>query len=753
MATKSKLDNLGPTLEVARSWIDSSLIDDASLFAPGRELWTSALIKEVRTAFVDRPDMGDDNFITKFSGQLADCTAEAKQLAAEIMWALLLFPSNITARKKRETVLEIWGWSGVKLDPQHKLLSDSALRGIGSGGQAFNTLRPFELAYCLDLLVSLKSLHPKARREILTSYERFVDWIDGVPMKGKRQFRHMLRYFAFPDRVERMSSNRDRIAILSAVAGMPRSVLSKMPDRELDAELLKLRTKLQKESPGEIIDFYEGKLPAQWRGVDDDDPSGNAQSTGASTSPGVSRVRERPVSAEPSSDSGQPLGLPRNIIYYGPPGTGKTYLLQRLMRAYTDASSSGAEADGLVQVVSQYGWRPVVAAALARHGQGMTTPELRADPLVVAKARDRGREANILNTLWSMLQTHTPESVTAVGIANRRAPFIFDKVGDKWFLQPDWATHDSEAADLVKELDSEVRVPTKRFMLVTFHPSFSYEDFIRGIRPVSQEDGTTQFELVDGKFLQICQHARANPGKRYALFIDEINRANIAKVFGELITLIEPDKRAVYDENGTCVGGLEVELPGGSVAETRDRSFGVPANLDIIGTMNTADRSIALLDIALRRRFEFEEMEPRYDLPELQAPVDGIHRGRLLERINRRVEFLLDRDHRIGHAYLINANTLADLRATFRDKIIPLLREYFFDDLSRLALVLRTTGSTGFVRQSRSTYQDVFGQGSAEGVPADRETFEVTPADSWTPGSFRGIYLRTAESAALEMQG
>jgi 5-methylcytosine-specific restriction enzyme B len=165
-------------------------------------------------------------------------------------------------------------------------------------------------------------------------------------------------------------------------------------------------------------------------------------------------------------------------------------------------------------------------------------------------------------------------------------------------------------------------------------------------------------------------HDRLAPG---AVFIDEINRANIAKVFGELITLIEPDKRAVFDASGRLVEGIAVQLPGGGDGDVAERPFGVPRNLDIYGTMNTADRSIALLDVASRWRFQFDERVPDYTT--LSAGVDGIDLGRLLRRINDRLEYLLDRDHRIGHAYPMRASTLAHVQVAFARQIIPLLQE------------------------------------------------------------------------------
>jgi hypothetical protein len=220
-------------------------------------------------------------------------------------------------------------------------------------------------------------------------------------------------------------------------------------------------------------------------------------------------------------------------------------------------------------------------------------------------------------------------------------------------------------------------VADKRVAFVTFHQSYDYSDFIIGFKPVPSASGMS-FEVRKGVLMRLAEKAENNPQLPYLLIIDEINRGNISKIFGELITLIEADKRRDGDFP------LEVTLPcafkGADGKETCQ--FSLPSNVHLLGTMNTADRSIALLDTALRRRFKFVRKEPKPDL--LHADLDGVKLPKLLTKLNEILVEAFSPDHQIGHAWLpmkFDAKATAkDLVDAFNDKILPLLDEWYYDN-------------------------------------------------------------------------
>lgn len=222
--------------------------------------------------------------------------------------------------------------------------------------------------------------------------------------------------------------------------------------------------------------------------------------------------------------------------------------------------------------------------------------------------------------------------------------------------------------------------------------------------------------------------SEAKQGKNFVLIIDEINRGNVSSIFGELITLIEKDKRAGGDEQ------LEVTLP------YSKESFTVPDNVYIIGTMNTADRSIEALDTALRRRFSFREMQSDSQIVATKGvskgKIDGIDLVKLLNTINQRIEKLIDKDHKIGHAYFMDDITVENLKDTFHNKVIPLLQEYFFGDFGKIGLVL----GNDFVEKVSEDFSFAKFESYDSSVSTDlkeRPVYKITDKANW---KFQSIY-------------
>lgn len=1028
-----------PVLEAAQAWIRRCLVEEGSLFGTDA-LWTREHLQQVVVAFTENPDAGSEAFLMKLERQMQQAPPEAVRLMAELLWVLMLFQSNIRQATKRDTIATVWGWSGTPLDPSHPLLHDDVLRGIGSPGTAYNTLRWRELNYVIGLSLDLATRARDERTAILLDRDRFEAWIASAPQEGRRQFRHLFRYLAFPDHNERIAQDRDRRLILRAYDGLADDVIRGMPDAQQDDALNALRSRLKQETGRADIDFYEAPFDARWKPgaaapEDDEAPAFEL---------GFGLLRERFLSWLPGF-----AAFPTDRRYLQQERTYKDELLEhfRYMVLAPLARGEWTEAGEaflalltrpLVQDANKpqniVGWRYIDlirkldAAGRAQFAEAMATLLDEAVPIVprvdafIARWKEiAGEEQRILpgaqrsitgfclglahprhhiflktKELRQALRVIDPAfnwstgGLTGADVArvDELAQQVFERLevegwdpvdlidaqGFLWIAgnQHNW----SAVGDVVGEEDEEIeggsaampnrnpdatRPPLNRILFgppgtgktfhtinaalevldpqclaqhastgeqgrvrlkarfdalsregrirfVTFHQSFSYEDFVEGLRADSDESGALQYRVEPGVFRQICDDARGaaraasdvgiregariwkisidgtgpsqtrehgfqhgearigwgevgdlddehltesdayqalgsndrntlnafareiqpgdvllcissasevqaigvvqddyrfearvpegvrsdynnvlpvrwlatglqlnlralNGGIRFTLktvyeltrfswaelaeaigsegirldgkgpeavlaprdhvlIVDEINRGNVSRIFGELITLIEASKRAGAPEQ------LEVTLP------YSKKRFQVPANVYLVGTMNTVDRSLAGLDIALRRRFSFVEMPPRPDLLR-GVTIAGVDLERLLEVINHRIEALLDGDHAIGHAYFMqldNGDPLPRLAEVFRSQVVPLLQEYFFEDWERIAWVLNDHRKASVRHRfvvSSPLDEALFGS-SAEGVP-DRKLWRLNEQAFGEPESYAGI--------------
>jgi DNA polymerase III delta prime subunit len=392
------------------------------------------------------------------------------------------------------------------------------------------------------------------------------------------------------------------------------------------------------------------------------------------------------------------LSHTKNTILYGPPGTGKTYTVQQFVKEFLKEQLLKPKSYDQIkaELLRDLTLYEIVALSIYLKGknQKLRLSDIKNDELVTYYyGKLKGKTRNVGPILASVLPKHANPDSEVINYKSRNGPVLFDKTSEgEWYLLPDGIdyveTNLSDVKDLLLERKavSEEKALNDFCTFITFHQSYGYEDFIEGLKPIVNEDGDISYRVEAGVFKRICEKAEQDPENKYFLVIDEINRGNIAKIFGELITLIEDDKRSGSgNDNELCV-----ELP------YSKNKFSVPSNLYIIGTMNTADRSIALLDIALRRRFTFLEIMPDYSIIEIE--VGGVNIASLLGQLNIMVSALIDRDHQIGHSYFCEIKKIKEregeeqakdkLYFVWYKKIIPLLQEYFYNDGEQLKLIL-----------------------------------------------------------------
>lgn len=713
----------------AATFRDTCLLADGSVLSEG-QLWTAANGAELVAEFIDQPDEGDRTFEEKLRDQLDSASSGAKQLAAEMLWLMMLFPSNYRQATKRDLVQRVWQWSGATLDPTHKALAPF-VHGIGSGGPGYNNFRPFELMLVIRFTVAWKALSGAEQSRLLGDGWQFAAWFDTLPDAQSRQFRHMLLHLLFPTEFERCSSANDKRrierAFLPLVAAAGTLGKSDTPF-ERDRRLKAIRLALQAQHPGKEIDFYTTpEVREKW------DPEAaqalvKEEGPGYEVAPLVSSHRvwligageggtlwpdfrdrgEITIGWEELGDLSQYPSLEAVRL-----AMGKVYDNHNSINNALACDEFAREMKIGDEVYVKQGWHRILA-------HGTVTGDYTHDP-------KRAEQCNVRKVRWDKVHdwrlsaafrlptktltditTYTPllaflrEQGTVEGISPPpRRPYGADDIMRDAFLPRD--SVQAILASLERRKNIILQGPPgvgKSFLArriayaligeeapsnvesVQFHQSYAYDDFMQGWRP-----GNGSFELRDGVFHRFCRNAQGVPDEKFVFIIDEINRGNLSKIFGELMFLVEADKRgpahALTLTNGSRPGD----------------AFFVPENVYLVGLMNTADRSLAMVDYALRRRFAFHDLRPALDSAAFAAHlqskgVDAGTLGRIRENVARVNKEILD-DHKnlgagyaIGHSYFCPLAAVPDPGAWYeqvvREELVPLLTEYWFDDPVRV---------------------------------------------------------------------
>jgi 5-methylcytosine-specific restriction enzyme B len=663
----------------AARFVDAALREDDSLFTPGVAIWAQAHLEDLHARFVAKPDESSDAFLVKFQRQLAGAPDPTVQLAAEALYVHFLI-AHMSASAKRAVIEPVLGWMHEPVTIPADL--DTALDdGIASPGTAFHTRRPFQLGFVIEFARAWKALPEDRRDAAIEDGWAFKDVLFSVPMpKGAYTQREALLHLVHPETFESIVSRGHKETIAREFGRPPTS-----DDPDVDRRLASVRAQLETEY-GRSIDWYEDEIEPRWRPTpidkvsptpasrrawifqsnpDQYDLTGALESLAefhwlvrryekeihvgdrvylweAGSDAGVAAIAE--VASEPSDveDSDADNGFWRDpTAFVGPRRRALLKITKvvdpRLSRAEAQANPALAKLPNLVFAQGtnfpltpeqdQELWR--VIAGLGQLPNALTFEALQ---------QETGWDAERLRELADAI------------IRGRRQVVIAGPpgTGKTWVasLVARYVTGDQPA----------------KVRLVQFHPSYTYEQFIEGLRPRVSDNGAIEFARVDGIVLNVVK-TMAHPEDLTVIVIDEMNRANLSKVFGELMYLFEYRDRPI-----------DLQF---------SPAFTMPAGLRFLGSMNTADRSIRSIDVALRRRFDvFECLPDRKVLESYFASrtntVPDLYDG--FEALNAALTEHLDRHHTIGHTFFMaDPMTPEELRRIWRHQVGPLIDDYFFD--------------------------------------------------------------------------
>lgn len=726
-----------PITAVAVKWARLSLVDGDSIFSFGR-VWNSQAIEELVTHFVDNLDYGEGNFTQKLEKQLEPTSVEAKVLCAEIMWVMLLAPSNISPNKKRENISTILSWAGKVLPDNDELLGDAPLRGVGSGGTAYNNLRWKELVYAIRLFKQLFTLSVAERSDLLNDGQRFAQWLEQIPDNESRQFRHMLLFLLFPDSFERVFGHSDRMKILKSFGRSDPKALKALSAYQIDIGLAKIREEQAVSFKTDRLDWYVPPLKALWQNTTKSKATTEDHSIYDTLLTFLDQAQTEDLRTKDYPGSHADLtmrisfgaGNQAHVPWLGLLAPGQTptkgiypvYLYYRADRLLILAKGVSATNPPLVnwdtnqdsQTVEDYFQSTKKKSAIRYGGSYVHAVYDLAEDLdkeqVDADLKELIDEyLALLELEEAPMEVGEPERPTYSSVepaAQDVEAFSLDAAMADIFVPR------GKVEDILALLNNKKNIvlqgppgvgksyiakrlayalmgekATDRVEMVQFHQSYAYEDFVQGYRP-----SDSGFELKNGLFHQFCTKAAKDPGKPYVFIIDEINRGNLSKIFGELMLLIEADKR-----------GEEWRVPLTYSKDLGER-FYVPSNVYLIGLMNTADRSLAMVDYALRRRFAFIDLQPEFKSEGFARYLkDQGADDAMLATIVSRMTALNDRIAKdttnlgpgfcIGHSFFCSdaLNGIYDnawYQQIVHFELSPLIHEYWFDDPTTAELII-----------------------------------------------------------------
>lgn len=667
-----------PLYKAYQDFAQLCLVEDRSLLWPDRVLWTPANVAAIRHVLVDTPLWGEDSFEEKLVKQMAGLSADVWGLLADAYYLYCLIPvSKVLKTETKLAMVSNLAQKGLlpvpdKQDPIWKAL----ISGFCHPGRRYlQKYREFWLIFVFADQVKQAS----SRQFLLNDRQAMQKQLDTcllmipTPVDRSVAMRHALLYLAFPDYYERIVSTGYKKNI---VAGLKDRLSGAAPD-DVDDAIYQVRQALEQvETLPKPMDFYQPEIKSMWKDI-------------LPTLPIVPKPAVKgPVPVYPTTGAALDMlslfKFTKNVIIYGPPGTGKTFIANQVASELVKKQliAPVPEMVQLQSIAETNTFYDLLALDMYMAGKDKhyLVQEILGFPLIQARFTIRP-VAHQKETIWGYLQSHTDLESKTVNVVNKAEPYLFDKGTDsRWFLSKAGQEYVKqtlgETLTILKQPTKESSKAEDFITRVAFHQSYAYEDFVEGFRPVDANG----IEVVPGKFREVCAQAASNPEASYVLIIDEINRGNISKIFGELITLLEDDKRA--DQPAS----FPVELAYSHM------KFMVPGNLYIIGTMNTADRSIALLDVALRRRFAFYELLPDPGLlnGKIIQDEEGVQVDleKLLQALNERICKELGADYQIGHSYLLKVDSLGALEFAWNNQILPLLREYFYSQPERLHDIL-----------------------------------------------------------------